>query len=216
MPKETFFNLPEEKRELICRVAGEEFAAYPYAQASINRIVAGCGIAKGSFYQYFANKKDLFLYLLQLAADAKLNYLAPVIENPEQRDFFTLLRELYLAGIQFAVAHPRYAEISKNLMRSKETPLYEEVMESNMPAAYDFFAGLLQNAIGKGEVRDDIDLNLFAYLLASLNTLVLEYYFEYVASDYDEKLLEIIDQFINFLKVGISSARYEVNDLGHL
>ena len=204
MPKETFFNLPKEKRDLICRVASEEFAAYPFEQASVNRIVAGCGIAKGSFYQYFANKKDLFLYLIQLAGEAKLNYLAPVLENPEQRDFFTLLRELYLAGIQFAVAYPLYAEISKNLLRSKGTPLYEEVMASNMPVAYDFFAGLLQNATGKGEVRDDIDLNLFAYLLASLNTLVLEYYFEYVASDYDEKLLEIIDQFINFLKAGIA------------
>ena len=203
MPKETFFNLPDDKRALICRVASEEFANYSFDQASINRIIAGCGIAKGSFYQYFENKKDLFLYLLQLAAEAKRDYLAPVIENPDQHDFFTLLREMYLSGIQFAMAYPRYAEISKKLLRSKGTPLYEEVMEGNMPAAHEFFAVLLKNAVSKGEVRADIDPNMFAYLIASMNAIVLEYYFEYIAPDYDERMLETIDQFINFLKVGI-------------
>ena len=53
MPKDTFFNLPEDKRALICKVALEEFGEYTFDQASINRIVAKAGIAKGSFYQYF-------------------------------------------------------------------------------------------------------------------------------------------------------------------
>ena len=61
MPKETFFNLPEVKRGAILDAALEEFAAYPYDQASVNRIVARAGIPKGSFYQYFENKKDLYL-----------------------------------------------------------------------------------------------------------------------------------------------------------
>ena len=68
MPKETFFNLPEDKRTLICQVAIDEFAAHSFDRVSINRIVARSGIAKGSFYQYFENKHDLFLYLLQLIA----------------------------------------------------------------------------------------------------------------------------------------------------
>ncbi|NIV34346.1 MAG: TetR family transcriptional regulator, partial [Anaerolineae bacterium] len=50
MPKDTFFNLPEDKRALICKVALEEFGEYAFDQASINRIVAKAGIAKGSFY----------------------------------------------------------------------------------------------------------------------------------------------------------------------
>jgi AcrR family transcriptional regulator len=82
MPKDTFFNLAEEKRTLICQVAIDEFAAYSFAQASINRIVDGSGIAKGSFYQYFENKDDLFLYVIQSIAEEKLNYLAPILQNP--------------------------------------------------------------------------------------------------------------------------------------
>ena len=47
MPKETFFNLPEEKRMLIRDIALDEFAEYPYDQASINRIVAKAGSGPG-------------------------------------------------------------------------------------------------------------------------------------------------------------------------
>jgi AcrR family transcriptional regulator len=39
MPKDTFLNLPEEKRAHIERVAMEEFADHGYDNASITRIV---------------------------------------------------------------------------------------------------------------------------------------------------------------------------------
>ena len=58
MPKQTFFNLPEDKRENLINIAIEEFAENDYQTASISRIVANAGIAKGSFYQYFENKED--------------------------------------------------------------------------------------------------------------------------------------------------------------
>jgi hypothetical protein len=89
-------------------------------------------------------------------------------------------------------------------MESKGTPLYEEVIEANMPTALEFFETLLQNAITRGEVRADIDVKMFAYLIASMNTLILEYYTEHVASDYDEKMLASVDQFIDFLQNGIA------------
>ena len=54
MPSTTFFNLPEAKRTIIEAAAIREFAAHGFEGAGVNAIVAGAGIAKGSFYQYFA------------------------------------------------------------------------------------------------------------------------------------------------------------------
>ena len=119
MPKETFFNLPEDKRTIICQVAVDEFAAYPFEQASINRIVANAGIAKGSFYQYFEDKNDLFLHIMQLVGEEKLKYMSSLIQAPYQYDIFTLIRELYISGIQFAVERPQYAKISKEFWKTK-------------------------------------------------------------------------------------------------
>jgi AcrR family transcriptional regulator len=205
MPKDTFFSLPEDKRALICQVALDEFAAHSFDQASINRIVAKAGIAKGSFYQYFENKTDLFLYLLQLATDEKLNYLAPVMRNPEQHDFSTLLRELYLAGIEFAVEHPQHAEIGKKLLASKGEPIYEEAVDKSMPITHEFFESLLESAIQRGEVRADIDVQMLAYLITWMNAPVVEYCIEHVAPNNDEQMLATLDQFIAFLRHGIGA-----------
>jgi len=62
MPTNTFFNLPAEKKHKILKAANKEFARVPLEQASIKNIVEE--IARGSFYQYFENKQDLFEYIM--------------------------------------------------------------------------------------------------------------------------------------------------------
>ena len=64
MPTSTFFNLPPPKRERLLRAAEEEFSRKPFNEVSINRIVQAAEIPRGSFYQYFADKTDLFRYIL--------------------------------------------------------------------------------------------------------------------------------------------------------
>lgn len=64
MPKLTFFNLPENKRKVLIDAAENEFARVPLYEASIANIVKSAGISRGSFYQYFENKDDLYFYLL--------------------------------------------------------------------------------------------------------------------------------------------------------
>ena len=63
MPTSTFFRLPEEKRKRLMDAAWEEFTTNSYTDASINRIIQKAHIPRGSFYQYFQDKEDLFWYL---------------------------------------------------------------------------------------------------------------------------------------------------------
>ena len=65
MPKQTFYKLPQEKQERILAAAKREFTQVRYSDASINQIIRDAGIPRGSFYQYFEDKKDLFLCFLQ-------------------------------------------------------------------------------------------------------------------------------------------------------
>jgi TetR/AcrR family transcriptional regulator len=62
MPKDTFFNLDEAKRNRIFEAAVDEFSQRRFSEASINQVVKNAGISRGSFYQYFQNKEDLYLY----------------------------------------------------------------------------------------------------------------------------------------------------------
>lgn len=65
MCKETFLRLPEEKRNRFLDAAWGEFTTVRFTDASINRIIKQAGIPRGSFYQYFESKDDLFQYLLK-------------------------------------------------------------------------------------------------------------------------------------------------------
>lgn len=62
MPTNTFYHLPTEKKARFMQAVEREFTRVPFGETSINRIVQDAGISRGSFYQYFANKEDLFHY----------------------------------------------------------------------------------------------------------------------------------------------------------
>ena len=59
MPKDTFFRLPDDKRNRILKGAKKEFYNCTFSEASINRIIKDAEIPRGSFYQYFDDKVDL-------------------------------------------------------------------------------------------------------------------------------------------------------------
>jgi AcrR family transcriptional regulator len=66
MPKPTFFNLPKEKQDILLNVAKKEFSRVSLYEASISNIIKEAGIPRGSFYQYFEDKEDVFFYLLDV------------------------------------------------------------------------------------------------------------------------------------------------------
>jgi len=65
LPKQTFFNLPKEKKDSLIQAAMKEFSRAPLAEASIANIIKDAAIPRGSFYQYFEDKEDLFYFLLE-------------------------------------------------------------------------------------------------------------------------------------------------------
>lgn len=64
MPKETFFNLPTDKKNRIIETAYKLFLNHPYEEISISFMAKTAGIPVGSFYQYFDGLGDLFVYLI--------------------------------------------------------------------------------------------------------------------------------------------------------
>ena len=70
MPKKTFFRLPEEKQQRLIQAAHAEFSRVPFNEASVSNIIKTAEIPRGSFYQYFEDKADIFFYDLSLLRDS--------------------------------------------------------------------------------------------------------------------------------------------------
>lgn len=94
MPTSTFFRLPEEKRRRLMEASWKEFTAVPYVDASINRIVRDAQIPRGSFYQYFEDKADLFFHLLGTVREESMGMLRRVL-NEAGGDPFDAAMEVF-------------------------------------------------------------------------------------------------------------------------
>ncbi len=92
MPKETFYRLPDEKRERIMAAAEREFLENSFEAASINRIIKEAAIPRGSFYQYFEDKKDIFLYIVNTHKNEAFGFVESFIKDSDG-DVFSFMRK---------------------------------------------------------------------------------------------------------------------------
>ena len=167
LPKQTFFNLSQEKREKIEQAALNEFAEYGYDNSNMNRIVASSQIAKGSFYQYFDDKKDVYLYLMDSLANRKIELFRSLICAIEQNSLLHNLREMFRIGLEFANSDPKFFKLSQNSVY-KNPELLQEFNEKYNPVALDIFGKMLENARKKGELRVDVNIPLISSFISAL------------------------------------------------
>lgn len=81
MYSSTFLNLSEDKKERIIHASLDEFSTRTFNDASITNIVKKAKISRGSFYQYFGNKENLY------------NYLVNYLYSKHRGDLFNILKE---------------------------------------------------------------------------------------------------------------------------
>lgn len=208
MPTQTFFNLPEEKKQRIIHAAIGEFAANLFEKSSIARIIVVAGISRGSFYQYFSDLKDLYNYIFTVVGEEKLNYFHQKVPqfNGEDFDFFQILKALYVAGIQFAEENPELTAIGNNFFKETET-FKHEIMGVHQAKAEEFFADLIQKGIEYGQLDPLINTALTSSLMVTLNFSLVDYYLTQL-KDLDiltqkENLLHLADDMLYLIANGI-------------
>ncbi|MFN2341146.1 MAG: TetR/AcrR family transcriptional regulator [Halanaerobium sp.] len=204
MPKQTFFNLPDSKQQRIINAAIEEFAAHPYLKTSINRIIEIADISKGSFYQYFNNKKDLYKYIIDQVSEAKMKFLGQKLKDYQKLEFFNLLRELFIAGIQFKKEYPLFSEIGDRLLNSSNQSLKEEIYAESRPKSNQFFEKLLEEAVKKGEVDSKIDIEFTAFMLTDFSISLVNYFFEKHNPDNLDEIMNYVDKMLYIIKNGMA------------
>ncbi len=172
-----------------------------------------CQIAKGSFYQYFDDKKDLFFYLIKRVNEKKLEALSPVFQNPEKYDFFTLIRKLFVSGLKFAEDNPEINLMGDWLFKNKGHPIYNEIVGTGLQNAQNVYTKLLESAVSRKEIRDDIDMGFVSYIISSMNVSMMEYYFQGPNGErndirkVDENMIGTVDLLIDFIKYGIGTQK---------
>lgn len=82
MPNSTFFNLPDEKREMIEATLLNIFCVEPISQVKVAKIVEETGISRAAFYKYFVDLEDAHVYMVKKVANKiHLDILMSINEN---------------------------------------------------------------------------------------------------------------------------------------
>lgn len=217
MPKETFHNLPAAKRQAIIDLAIEEFAERPYGVASLSHIVERAGIAKGSMYQYFEHKQELYLFVLEYAAREQLRLLGEQTPPEPDLDLFALLRWQMRAAVQVGLRAPQLTRLMYRAT-TDALPFRDEVALRLQAASEGYLSVRLAQAAARDEIDPTLDLELAGFMLSQLTSGLHELLLRRAgisleAAAADPALLDnpatdaLYDQVIRILQFGLAGRR---------
>ena len=174
MPKQTFLNLPMEKRDLIINVAIDEFVEFGLENASTNRIVANSGISKGSFYQYFEDKQDVFMYLLSILEQEKLAFFEGKRPSNSNMDTFEYFRWMIKTGMEFNSANPRMTQAVSRVLLG-DGMYYGKNFADYRQKTIRALRMMIEQAIERGEVDPSVDVELAVMVMETWSNAISTY-----------------------------------------
>jgi AcrR family transcriptional regulator len=167
MPTQTFLNLSPDKRAALLSLAMDEFATHDYQSASISRILAQAGIAKGSLYQYFRDKRDFYHHLVDHASRTLMTALEHDVPPDAHASLFVVLRWQMSATVRAALQHPREAQLIRRAYGSSGAQ-DDELTRQAQRGRTAYLTPLIRQAMERGEIAADLDPELVVYAISSL------------------------------------------------
>jgi AcrR family transcriptional regulator len=164
MPLSRFAKLPEARREAILDAALEEFARGGYEDASFNRILASLGMSKGAIYYYFSDKEDLYLTVLERAAQRLASSVRAPGAAATVTAFWNQVRTLYRAVVDVVRGDPRVVAVLQRSVADLARLTRSERFAPLMDAFRTRVAAVLADGQRVGAIRVDLPSDLLLEL----------------------------------------------------
>ncbi|MBN2653465.1 MAG: TetR/AcrR family transcriptional regulator [Spirochaetales bacterium] len=199
MPKQTFYNLNFEKQQKIFSAALSLFSNLRYDQISIDKIVFEAGIPKGSFYQYFSGKDDLFKYIFKDIGKVTTEKLLEKIEKSIEVDFIALIMELLNFSQSMLAENPELLLLKKRFLEECPQSVKNQILSEFQDETDLVYSTLLQKCIEQKIVSQYINLELSSKLL-SLISLNIEKFSSPSTTDFNQLTIDLLSVVYNGLK----------------
>ncbi len=167
-PSRTFLNLDAVKQRRIVDAALKEFSEHGYEGASINRLVFGLGISKGSIFKYFRNKNSLFLFVFEHALRLVKDELRKVRSDTNELEVFDRIRQALLNGIRFVRKNPKISSIYFRILFESGIPMRRDLIRTLRTLSMEYLLSILEEGRVRGEIRESVDLRKAAFFLDAL------------------------------------------------
>lgn len=140
-----------------------------YKEVTMSALVKATGLSKGAFYHYFENKEQLFIETLDNLFFSISPFNKEMIINPDVT-FYDYM-QMYIDNIN-KMAKMINSYIGENaagmgyyrlmLDIANYAPDFQKKIENSNRNELSFWKKIVENGVKKGEIRDDIDLEILA------------------------------------------------------
>ncbi len=140
----------QARRAQVLRHAKRIFARKGYHRTNVADIIARARIARGTFYLYFQNKKDLFEELLEQAVTELTLRIQRLRPGPGEPDPVDQLRANLTRVLSYAMAERELTDILLN-----HSTGFDHELDDKIQDFYDRIAALIKRSLDLG-----IEMNL--------------------------------------------------------
>lgn len=200
MSTKTFENLDKKKKQKIIDAAILEFSRTIPDHINIQNIIKDAHIPRGSFYQYFRNKKELYIYIFKYIGEKKQSVMGISQIDPEIT-FLEMVKTMYVSAYQFMLSCPLLYQAGKNMMTFKYYEQFKFIKDAQKQSD-QFFVSLIRKDQEKKRINPKINPQILTDMIFSfLDSKRVNAYYEQGLSIHDFK--HKLEEFMTILKKGI-------------
>jgi AcrR family transcriptional regulator len=139
--------LRQERRDQILHSAMEVFAHKGYHATSVGDIIKRAKIARGTFYLYFENKRQIFEAILEMALQGLVSRLCRIELSPQNPPPLEQLRDNVDRIIAFLLSE---RELTQILLRHAEG--LDEEFDRRLSVFYETLTELIEGVLRTGQL----------------------------------------------------------------
>jgi AcrR family transcriptional regulator len=169
MPTVTWARADPARRAAVIEAAEAEFGAHGFSRGSLNVIARRAGVAKGSLFQYFADKRDLYAFVTDIASQRVRSYMEDLIrELDPSRPFFEFLTDLLDGWVAYYAEHPHERALHAAVSLEVDT----EARITVRSVTNRHYLEVLRPLVHGAQVRGDLDAHADTGVLLSLLLMI--------------------------------------------
>lgn len=187
-----------EKKDRIVTAAMEIFGQRPYHQVKIEEIAERASVGKGTVYEYFGSKEELFIAMIQAGSQA---YFGEIVGSVKPgRTARQNLEAVFVSHLRFIGKHAAAARILAAERRASHHELRETMMGWHIRLER-FIVDLVKEGVSSGEFRPVDAVLVSKVIIGTLSMLLFAVLFEDHSLSATKKM---VDKLLDFYLYGLA------------
>jgi AcrR family transcriptional regulator len=168
----TFRRLDPERQEAVINAILDEATEKGPTLLNIKKVAKRAGVSVGSLYTYFPNREGLLDFAVELVARFTLEEMEkyrPIFLSLPIREALNIY---ILGGVEWGRMYTSFVKLFARAAYQGDPELAERLVEPVASLLREIIGDLLAQAVARGELRQDIDLEATTRLIHALTIVV--------------------------------------------